>query len=467
MKSIVPFALMTLALNSESGCLLFKEPFPESGTGSSQGGTGSSQGGTAGQGGGGGCGAHWTGVNCLSCPDGFDTANCDSCVAGWGGENCNVATTTIESTPDATVSLSEAAPAMALDSDGLASIVYVKNSGNSGNSVVRYARCTNRTCSTFSAPVDLPPTAAVTRYPDIIFSQNLPLVTFAWDISDSLLPRLMVSRCKTMDCKDVTFPEPSLVSGLSWIGATHLAIGTDGLPLVAFAYYDAKFLGVLHCDTADCSSATSRFIERIERSCVASSMTIGTDGNPVFSAIVNGTGSNDFWLEIVHCGDPKCAMTTTSAIAQVGGSWAHDTFTSIAAGADGNPLVAYYTEKEVFLAHCHDQQCSSASSSSLGKTELNLGLAGFQHAVKLLVDAHGLPWVVYMSNTTQITILRCLDATCTNVKSYSVDTVRELGAGLDAVLGKDGLPLLSYSVRDTSASAGELRVVSFRSTFFN
>jgi hypothetical protein len=312
------------------------------------------------------------------------------------GPDCEVKLNVIEAA-SSPYWVSEALPAIALDPDGMPAVVYARRYGNMGDdSDIRYAKCTDRVCASATEPVSVH--GAYSRYPDIAFgADNLPLITYAWSWSGPTPGTFSVAHCNTMDCQQPTTTD--LGSSL-FVTGTHAAIDATGSPVLSLAGYDDSFLGVVRCGTPDCATNTFECRERVARSCDSSSTTIGADGNPIFGVVVEGASSSENWLEAVHCNDPGRADATMTPLSQVG--WPSSTHTSIAIGADDNALNAYSTEFEAFLAHCHDQSCSSAGSTSLGTSPGDA-------PIRLIVDDAGLPWVFYIARPSEIVVVRCTE----------------------------------------------------------
>src|SRR5207248_1717454 len=134
-----------------------------------------------------------------------------------------------------------------------------------------------------------------------------------------------------------------------------IAIGTDGFPVVS--YWDATNddLKLVHCASASCSLQdapttldSTGFVGQY------SSIAIGTDGFPVISYYVDTSAD----LKLVYCTNTTCSTnntpTTLDSTGDVG------SFTSIAIGTDGFPMVSYYdtTNGDLKLVHCTDVSCS-------------------------------------------------------------------------------------------------------------
>jgi len=81
-----------------------------------------------------------------------------------------------------------------------------------------------------------------------------------------------------------------------------IAIGRDGLPIVAYLDLDGDRLKVVHCGDEACAAGNAVAVVD-GSSCIAeaTSVAIGDDGLPVIS----GCGANGS-LTVAHCGTPTC-----------------------------------------------------------------------------------------------------------------------------------------------------------------
>jgi hypothetical protein len=152
---------------------------------------------------------------------------------------------------------------------------------------------------------------------------------------------LSVAKCNDADCAGGN-EAVSLVDGFGIVGSyTSLGIGTDGNPVIS--YTDSTFgelkLKVARCNDPACEGGdeTVSFVDAAGDSGAFTSLAIGTDGNPVIS-YQDGTNAD---LKLAHCNDPACAggneaLSTVDAPGSVG------TFTSVAIGTDGNPVISYH-----------------------------------------------------------------------------------------------------------------------------
>ncbi len=144
-----------------------------------------------------------------------------------------------------------------------------------------------------------------------------------------------------------------------------LAIGTDGLPVIS--YYDATWedLRVTHCGNRSCSDSNSMVAVDARGNAVGwySSIAIGTDGYPVISYWDQTHGD----LKVVKCGNAACSSgnttTTVDSTGDVG------SYTSIAIGTDGYPVISYYdgTNYDLKVAACDNGYCDLSGPPAAGE----------------------------------------------------------------------------------------------------
>ena len=118
---------------------------------------------------------------------------------------------------------------------------------------------------------------------------------------------------------------------------TSITIGTDGNPIIS--YHDANngHPKVAACTTPTCTTAATTTVDTSPGSDAGyfSSITIGTDGNPIVSYHDDTSGD----LKVAECTTPTCTTATTATLDTTGFV---GTFTSITIGAYGTPIISYF-----------------------------------------------------------------------------------------------------------------------------
>ncbi len=219
-----------------------------------------------------------------------------------------------------------------------------------------------------------------------------------------------------------------------------IAIGPDGIPLIS--HYDAttKLLQLTRCgDTACVADNRTRAVDsQIVNAGLHSSMAIGTDGLPVIAYY----DANTTTLVITHCGDLICRATTSTRVVT---SKSTGEYTAVAIGRDGLPIVSYYdrTRRTLAVTHCGTVACDRGNVTRLPDPSSND--VGYDTAIA--IGADGLPVISYHDATANaLRVTHCGDLTCsTNNVSTTIDAPR-VAAGLDTAIaiGRDGLPVIAH-----------------------
>ncbi len=118
-------------------------------------------------------------------------------------------------------------------------------------------------------------------------------------------------------------------------------------------------------------------------------------------------------------------------------------FTSIAIGADGNPLIAYYdtTNTSLKVAHCDNAACTQATSTTLDSD----GLVGQSPSIAIGADGYAL--VAYYDTTnTNLKMVHCTNTACTTFGTpVTLDATGAVGENPAIAIGADGLGLIAYT----------------------
>ncbi|MGH9167937.1 MAG: hypothetical protein ACRD02_08950, partial [Acidimicrobiia bacterium] len=118
---------------------------------------------------------------------------------------------------------------------------------------------------------------------------------------------------------------------------TSIAIGADGLPVIAYASNSDAELRVAHCSNPRCTSADLTTVDDDGAVGGYASLAIGSDGLPVI-AYFDATRRD---LKLARCLDAGCRQAIRRTLDEEGSVGA---FSSIAISEDGRPLIAYQDE---------------------------------------------------------------------------------------------------------------------------
>ena len=271
-----------------------------------------------------------------------------------------------------------------------------------------------------------------------IGADDLPLISYR----DRTNSALKVAKCNDPACAggDETL---STVDDAGDVGlTTSVAIGADGLPVIA--YYDATNgdLKVAKCNDLACAGEdeTISTVDSAGDVGLSTSIAIGADGLPVISYF-DATNSD---LKVAKCNDAACTggdetLSTVDDAGLVG------FLSSIALGSDGLPVIAYPDETnfDLKVAKCNDAACAGGDET-LSSVD-SVGLVGFSPSIALGAD--GLPVISYADRTTSdLKVAKCNDAACAGGDETlsTVDSAGSVGEGTSIATGADGLPIMSY-----------------------
>lgn len=243
-----------------------------------------------------------------------------------------------------------------------------------------------------------------------------------------------------------------------------IAIGADGLPVISHRRFGVG-LKVTKCNDVACSGNDEK-TSIVYSSSVAgeyNSIAIGADGYPVISfyePIPPSSGR----LRVVKCNDlacdpdpaangPETVSTVDDAVTNVG------EYTSIALGADGNPVISYFaaTGVDLKVAKCNDPACDPGPAAN-GPETLSIVDGNGIHPLgrgqwtSIAVPADGLPVVSYWNrNDGELWVAKCNDPACdpdpgaNGPETLSmVDDAGNSGLYTSIAIGADGFPVISY-----------------------
>jgi hypothetical protein len=220
---------------------------------------------------------------------------------------------------------------------------------------------------------------------------------------------------------------------------TSIAIGSDHLPIIS--YYDdtARALKVAHCEDQACALPATITVVDDDPSLIEgrySSVAIGADDLPVIS-YQGDTGAS---LRVAKCVDVACALpaTITDLDTPVGIT---GTFTSIAIGNNGRPVVSY-TDDGLKVARCANAQCTGTATVTL--VDPGAPLNGYHTSIAIGLD--GFPIVSYYDlSHTSLRTVKCGNSACSS--SFVTNVVDAGDVGEYTALGVrdgDGIPVIAY-----------------------
>jgi len=230
-----------------------------------------------------------------------------------------------------------------------------------------------------------------------------------------------------------------------------IVVPADGRAVISYSDGSAGTLKVLKCGDATCSAGNvaTTVDDPVNSVGTYTSIAIGADGLPV----VSYTDITALALKVLKCGNAACtagnvATTVDDPANSVG------EYTSIAVGADGLPVVSYRdaTAGRLKVAKCGNAACSA------GNTLTTVTGAPTGEYTSIVMGSDGLPVISHRGSGGSLAVTRCGNASCTtgNVTSVVDDpTGLSVGITTSIAIGVDGLPIVSHS----ESTGGTLRIV--------
>jgi len=224
-----------------------------------------------------------------------------------------------------------------------------------------------------------------------------------------------------------------------------IAIGMDGIPVIAYIDTGRADLKVAKCLDIQCTAASFSVVHGGEQEVrFGSSMKIGNDGFPVISYHDFTDGA----LLVAKCNDAACSGGDETISLVDDGNVGR--YSSLAIGSDGLPIISYYdvANGKLKVASCNDDACSGQDEiiTTLNDTESSVG---FNNSIA--IGADGFPVISYQRMLTPwdgtLKVAKCNDPFCTG-GNETVTTLDTTGGPLfestSLTLGLDGNPVISY-----------------------
>ena len=218
---------------------------------------------------------------------------------------------------------------------------------------------------------------------------------------------------------------------------TSIAVGDDGYPIIS--YTAGSGVNVVHCIDPGCGNWDFR--DRVNSACTSPSLAIGSDGLPLIACSGSGTG------KILHCSATSCSGVDNTLI--LDSPWLRpDT-----AIVDGKPIVTGYDNSDLFVANCQAVDCSLSVHVYPIERAGNVGSYS-----SIAIGADGMPIVSYYESTIDdgsggslegfLKVAHCGDSTCSNLNQITAVFNRGPGymAGLNAssAIGSDGRLIIAF-----------------------
>lgn len=210
---------------------------------------------------------------------------------------------------------------------------------------IRVTHCGNDSCTAGNVTTAVDSGGGVTSL--AIGADGLPVIGYGAGGA------LRVTHCGNLACTagnvSTTVDDPANTVG----SYSSLAIGTDGLPVIAHHDLTAGALRVTHCGNVACTAGnvSTTVDDPLGLVGVDAALAIGSDGLPVIAHRDEAAQA----LRVTKCSDAACTGAV-STVLQEGGQ-----YPSIAIGADGQPVISHQVVTEglprLFVTKCGTQNC--------------------------------------------------------------------------------------------------------------
>jgi hypothetical protein len=255
---------------------------------------------------------------------------------------------------------------------------------------------------------------------------------------------LKVAACNNPTCTTSTNTTIDSNGVGGWYSS--IAIGTNGNPIISYTDNTNSDLKVAACDNPTCTTSTNSTIDSNGGVGLFTSIAIGIDGNPIISYLDNTNRD----LKVAACNNPTCigeteadrsTNTTIDSVGLVG--W----FTSITIGTNGNPIISYWDgiNLDLKVAACKNPTCIGATEAdrSTNTTIDSNGSVGANTSIG--IGTNGNPIISYTDATNQdLKVAACDNPTCTTSTNTTIDSNGVVGWYSSIAIGTNGNPVISY-----------------------
>jgi hypothetical protein len=325
---------------------------------------------------------------------------------------------------------------LVLGSNGHPIVAHLEVTANA----LRVTRCGNPSCSAgnVSQTID-DPAESVGAYSSIALgADGLPVISHR----DNTAGGLRVTKCGNATCTagNVSTTIDTLGAQVGYF--TSIEVPSDGLPVVAHYNNAAGAPRVTKCGNPFCTAGNvSTTIDDVANTVGFNiSLAIGVDGLPIL-AYQDITAAA---VRVTKCGNAACTAgnvsTTVDDPTNIVGN-----YTSIAIGADGLPVIAYQDQTTAGLrvTHCGNAACTAGNVSTTVDDVAN----GSGYYSSIAIGGDGLPVIAHTEDAVlALRVTKCGNAACTagNVSSTVDDPPQNTGLYTSIAVGADGLPVIAH-----------------------
>jgi hypothetical protein len=326
---------------------------------------------------------------------------------------------------------------MLVGTDGLGFVAY----GGAAGTGLRVVHCENEYCTAFAkTTLD---TAAVTEVAVAVGSAT-PYVAYRVETGSG--SKLKVARCWNTACTSASTAVLDPGDGSNLVGdGLSIAVAPDGRPVISHhrGFHTAK---LARCDTASCATASSALIAT-DYSTDGTSVAIGSDGLPLVAYVATTPAKEP--TTIVHCENASCTSHSSTEI------WEATQIPSLALGSNGfGIMVAYdYSIGDASGGGYRFVYCQNVPCSSFGTNVLEPGDA--TGASSVAVGLYGRPVVAYtLHDPDRLLVTLCRNLWCSSLTRKAVEPNAGV-SGVSLAVAPSAKPIMAYRV-----GAGPVKVAA-------
>ncbi len=203
----------------------------------------------------------------------------------------------------------------------------------------------------------------------------------------------------------------SITAGTDVGQYTSIAVPADGLPVIS--YYDVTNLDlkVAKCTIASCGAFSPPVtVDGTGGANVGkfTSIAIGANGFPVIAYFNDSSNA----LKVAKCVTAGC-VGSFNVINAVDNAGVSDAPLSIKVPADGRPVISYGRNDGLRVVKCGDANCGSGNVNSV--VDSGVGFSSTGGAALLVPAADGLPVIAYgFSSNYDLKVVKCSNSGCAN-----------------------------------------------------
>ena len=262
--------------------------------------------------------------------------------------------------------------------------------------------------------------------------QGDPIVAHV-DATNSELDLVM---CDDWDCTSTS--EVTIASSVDTTQNIDMALYRGSLNAKVFVYVASDdTLHFVHCNDS-CSSVTDTDITPSgEDTFQALAMTMAPNGEAIISYFSDD--SVQAGLRTIACNNFSCSSNT----ATLHETTSNITYTDIAVGVDGYPLIVYADESAeiLYALHCTSADCSTADTKDLLEDRSGTDVVG-EH-ISLTIDDNHLPVMAYYDAANgEIAVTQCSVVDCSSHTSTAIESGTYRYQSI--TIGDTGFPIVSY-----------------------